>query len=890
MLKNDRPKTPEASATRITNSPPAPIARHRPGYARIPSVSIIDEQVFQEPKPITDSPEADEITQVPRSSSAGHGLGIATGTGLPTKARRISIQSVPRVAVSIRGTPEQQTPGSADPLISPPSTGGFSGSTRYDGTPTDFDTSYRGAKHLAKQSVSSLHSTIPPSFRSDTGLVSIKSKCDEWEPQHNCRSNKHVKQRVGTRLSTTILLLAVFSTFFSAVFLIIALRGPRYGRLIHTNGKITPSLAAFLTSLMAKLIELSFVTVLVAFLGQALARRAFKLEDVRGVTLAELNMRAWVMQPGTIFTRWETVRYAGTTALGLIALLGASAAILYTSAATALVQPQLKYPDWQSKEIHGLVKTIFANPTYIQQNCKTPIAKTYDESDYDTTCIQLEHAAMGYHNYFGYLGSWTDVVDNGTGSSDPTQRPKGFALLNDNVTITAPWIGQVNVTEQYWRHPGMIINNVSMAMPHPGVIQAAIDPKNNIMQPAELEGLGSYNIRASVPSSVVHVLCVTMNSTAVQQFVYDISTAQGSYPGPYLNGTIYDDVFHWGPAWGANKYPPVFGKLPIDFNTVFNDTDGMLAYGRDSVYVLGKGGPTDAGGNAVETENYALCQMKVSLTPNCSTQYNASSSGGTLEAVCEDPSDELAYIRSLPVATSGNVSISNDWPNIASEWGLSLSLNDGIANGNGSNSRLLTQLILSSAVLNPALPSMAEALAVMAGCTLLQSAADAPFVEFWNYSSPAMKTGQYQAFNASVRAQQYQSGGTQAYQKAFTLALFAVFGLNVMALGYFIMHRDWYTDFSEPTNLFSLAVNSPPSKELAGSCGGGPAGEQFNVSWKLNRDGEHVFMDSREMEERVDEGGGSPGLRRRRRVSEGLGVLLSPLRKAGSTFELRRAG
>lgn len=87
--------------------------------------------------------------------------------------------------------------------------------------------------------------------------------------------------------------------------------------------------------------------------------------------------------------------------------------------------------------------------------------------------------------------------------------------------------------------------------------------------------------------------------------------------------------------------------------------------------MLGKGGAVDTIGDDVEAINYALCQLKVSQSPNCSTSYNASAGGATLEAVCEDPSDELAYIHSLTNATSGNVSISQDWPNIASEWSRS---------------------------------------------------------------------------------------------------------------------------------------------------------------------------------------------------------------------------
>jgi len=546
-----------------------------------------------------------------------------------------------------------------------------------------------------------------------------------------------------------------------------------------------------------------------------------------------------------MLTQWEGVRYAGISVLGIISLLGAICAMLYTSAATALVQPQLKWPEWSPKTMQGLVKTQFANPAYIEQNCQTPISVGYDPNDAGTTCIQIEHAAAGYHNYFAYLGTWAAINDNATGSTDLAQRPKGFATLTDTTTIAAPWIERTNVTELYLKDfPGKIINNVSMAMPHPGVIQAAIDAKNNIMQPADLEGLGSYNIRASVPSPVVHVLCVTMNKTTLKPFVRDLwddaknaslRRQQLDHTDPYLGGTDFDDVFQWGTAYGSAKWPPIFDSLPLDFNTIINDTAPPVQYGRDSIYLLGKGGLVDSGKNPTNGQNYALCQLKMSITPNCSTSYNASASGATLEATCEDGNDKLRFIESVPKATSGNDTINNDWVNIASEWGQSLALNDGTLKGNGSNSRLLTQFILTAPAwgppaLNPVLPSMAEALAVMAGCTLLQAATDAPFVMFWNYTLSQIELGHYQSFNASLRAQQYASGGNQPYQKVFYLVLLAVFLMNLMVLVYFLVHWEWYTDFSEPTTLFSLAVNSPPSKELAGTCGGGPAGEHFKVS------------------------------------------------------------
>ncbi|GAB1729477.1 hypothetical protein NU195Hw_Modified_160t1 [Hortaea werneckii] len=794
-----RYELPVNSEAVVLTSSSNPTPRHRPGYARIPSVSFSDGQVL---KSTTGSYSEDETHPTPGPFCAGHGSRIATASRTKSsKPPMNSAQSSPRVQAIDEPKSSSHMPIPHQPLMSSPSTGGWSGTTHFDGSP-ESDTAYAGAKHLGKQSTTSLHSSFQPSIyaKSDTGLLSIRSRYDEWGPHESCRSRKLIKRKIGGCPSVTILVLAVFSTALSAIFLVIALLGPRYRRLVHTNGPLTPSSAAFLTSFLAKMIELSYITVLVAFIGQALARRALKQERARGVTLAELSMRGWVQQPGTLFTQWESVRYAGISILGLISLLGAFNGMLYTSAATALVQPQLKWPDWEQRDMKGLVRTKFANPDHIQEFCKTPVQEGYDVDYRGSTCIQLEHAAMGYHNYFGYLSTWTDLIQNGTGAHDPTSRPEGFALLNDNTTISAPWVEQTNVTQLY-EDTGFVVNNVSMALPHPSVIGAALGDKS-IMQPAELGGLGSYHIRASVVSPVVHVLCVTMDEEMLKPFVYEkwdnVSTpvdvglwpTQLAYSDPYLGGTDFDDIFQWGPNYGLYKYPPVFSKLPIDYNTIMNDTTGM-PYGRDSIYILGKGGDVDSYGNPTNKDNYSLCQLKVSQTPYCSTHYNASANGGTLEAICTDPTkpspDPLQYIKSSPAAPSGNDTLVPDWVNIASEWGRSLALHTGVVNANGSNARLLTQLILTSsssptssasASLNPALPSIAEALAVMAGCTLVVSALDAPFTPFWNYTLPTLSPAQYQYFNASIRAQQYASGGTVPYQKGFHIVLMSVCLMN----------------------------------------------------------------------------------------------------------------
>lgn len=131
-------------------------------------------------------------------------------------------------------------------------------------------------------------------------------------------------------------MLSIYSTVFSGIFLGIALRQPTWPK-IHDRGVITPANASLVTAVFAKTIELSFATAVVSFLGQVLSRRSLSVRGSgRGVSLAEMNMRNWITQPGNMVVNWETVRYAGFSILGLISATGAICAMLYTSASDAL--------------------------------------------------------------------------------------------------------------------------------------------------------------------------------------------------------------------------------------------------------------------------------------------------------------------------------------------------------------------------------------------------------------------------------------------------------------------------------------------------------------------------------------------------------------------------
>lgn len=156
-----------------------------------------------------------------------------------------------------------------------------------------------------------------------------------------CKSKEMVETKKTSWLSMTVIILAIYCTTGSALWLGVAVAKPRWGRRITANnGYLTPASASLICAALAKSIELCFVTVFVAFLGQVLSRRAFAKRS-RGIMIAEMTMRSWVMQPGMLLTNFQTVRYAGFTILGTLSLIAALTAMLYTTASDALGEGSL---------------------------------------------------------------------------------------------------------------------------------------------------------------------------------------------------------------------------------------------------------------------------------------------------------------------------------------------------------------------------------------------------------------------------------------------------------------------------------------------------------------------------------------------------------------------
>jgi hypothetical protein len=346
-------------------------------------------------------------------------------------------------------------------------------------------------------------------------MLTISGLVDGCPTRHDIHNSR------ASWLSISILMLSIYSTIFSGIWLILAIVQPRYGRTIHSGGKLTPTTASTLFALFAKTIELSFVTVFVTFLGQVLTRRSL-VKSSRGVTIAELSMRTWVIQPGFMITHWQHLQHAALSVVGAITLTAAVVAMFYTTASDSLVSPHLKYGKSENTLMRGRVKASYANPIYIGDICQTPISKDLDPQHSSETCLSIQHAGQAYHNSVQFLATWQNISLGGTGMpSNIADRPRPNGMLYDNTTVTGSWVlpEYSDMTASYEQHK-RIINNVSMSMPHAGVLSAAHDPINNILQPEELAGVGEYYLRASVVSPTINVLCANMNKSEISPLIY----------------------------------------------------------------------------------------------------------------------------------------------------------------------------------------------------------------------------------------------------------------------------------------------------------------------------------------------------------------------------------
>jgi hypothetical protein len=172
-----------------------------------------------------------------------------------------------------------------------------------------------------------------------------------FHPGRECRVTRAFSTSRFTWLSGNIVFICSLSTVLSAAFALLAMKGQRYGDHVGNNpkAKMSISTAIIWTSIIAKTIELSFFTGIVAFFGQVLSRRTLMNGNNQAVTLSELTMWRWIVQPGTLVTT-GTAKHVGLPVLGILTLLCTILSTVFGTTATAPVQPVPRQSDGMAEQ------------------------------------------------------------------------------------------------------------------------------------------------------------------------------------------------------------------------------------------------------------------------------------------------------------------------------------------------------------------------------------------------------------------------------------------------------------------------------------------------------------------------------------------------------------
>jgi hypothetical protein len=97
-----------------------------------------------------------------------------------------------------------------------------------------------------------------------------------------------------------------------------------------------PFLAKNAASLFAKLVEISFSSICVLYLGQLLTRRSINNDTHHGVSLDQICMRDWIVDPGSTVSDGKALRLGTKSFLGWYVLVAAVICTLYGTASNNL--------------------------------------------------------------------------------------------------------------------------------------------------------------------------------------------------------------------------------------------------------------------------------------------------------------------------------------------------------------------------------------------------------------------------------------------------------------------------------------------------------------------------------------------------------------------------
>ena len=378
---------------------------------------------------------------------------------------------------------------------------------------------------------------------------------------------------------------------------------------------------------------------------------------------------------------------------------------------------------------------------------------------------------------------------------------------------------------------GRTITNISMAMPHTGVVAAAALRDNKLPQVenADVSTSGWSDSQSSLMVSQANLNLSIDAQTVVPVLNVLCAEATGQELLPF-NSTAFDPIFRFSPS-------PSFNRLPGPNNSILDNG----SYTNNALYLVLTSGPGH------HPMNYSLCSMSMSLREGCSSELSVSTSSSTLNS--NYAQHYMSYNQPLNLAQSSTPA---DWTTLASSWANAVALSTGNVDSNASTPHMLAELVPHGPALDTTRPLMVEALAVLATNTLLDSMVDAPFNGSWPFNTSTLNKAVMQPVMARMSMNDYASGATMPWQNVFTIVLAAVFVISLALFGYLLFisilgpcfsylrgaNRNRSSLGQDCTNLaelFQIALNSPQPGQGSPVGIARENGKLQNTKWHFSR-------------------------------------------------------
>lgn len=269
-----------------------------------------------------------------------------------------------------------------------------------------------------------------------------------------------------------MLLTSVYSMGMSGLWFVLGVTSYQFD--VNRPGALSFSAASTLIAAGAKTIELSFEFVSVVIVGQELSRR-FTGRSARGLNLAEMQLKAFLAQPGSMITNWQAVLHVLPSTMGITCLFISAIGILYTTASDALVSPSPTIMGLGTQHIPATVNTGFLNNTFMQKNCPSQVNLQQDSSAI-TTCDNIQRVGFVFRDLMEYLSAFeVAALQPSEYLSQIQHRPAPMASYSSVSSVRGMWWKDHNNTAApvVSSSENRVFNNVTMLLPHVGVVVGA---------------------------------------------------------------------------------------------------------------------------------------------------------------------------------------------------------------------------------------------------------------------------------------------------------------------------------------------------------------------------------------------------------------------------------